>query len=124
MSKYTPKITTTREFDGDTVAVTLSRMKRKHMLLISGKVVVDENGDSSLKVTQAEMLEAMSDVLRECVVEMSGLFDADGEAISLDTVLDDLYFFELAMWILSELMVGSRLSKEDEKKSLAPQDVS
>lgn len=120
MSKYTPTFSSQKEFDGDQVSVEFRRMKRKHMMLIASKSEINADGKSVIRGTPDELLDTMASVIKECVVSVD-LLDANGTAVSIDTIIEDLYFFDLAMWMLNELMSNSRIAKngDDEKNSVA-----
>lgn len=122
MGKYTRTFTVTREFDGDTVIVELSRLQRKHMAQMSGNVEMKQDGTYVMKGTQEEILDKISGTVRECVVRLDGLTDNEGAPVPIEVVLDDTYFFELSMWLLTSLMKGSRMADDgdDAKKSAAP----
>lgn len=118
MSKYTKFFTASTEFDGDTVTVKMSRLKRKHLLDLAGTVAKDPNtGNWVPKVSENAMLEAAIGPIRDCTAEINGLKDADGVDIPIEDVLEDAYFMPLSLWLLSTLMENSRLGDSDEKKS-------
>lgn len=120
MSGYKKKFTAKREFDGDTVVVEFSPMKRKHMLALTEYITFDDSGKPQPKGDPAKMLETMTSILSDCVTWISGLVDSDGETIAKETVLEDVYFMDLATWLFTELSSQSRIVEDDEKNSDAP----
>lgn len=98
MSNFTPLVTRTYEFEGDTITVKFSRLKRKHMLnampaLSNLNAAEDEVAKN---VALNEFLNDVIDVIPEYVKEFNGLNDSEGNAISIETVIDDFYFLKLA----------------------------
>lgn len=120
MSKYTPTFIRSREFDGDNISVTFVQLKRKHLLKVAGKITKGEDGTPVLKGEQSEILELMVDILKDCAQSITGLRDASGNVVEIDTVLEEAYFLPLMSWMFSELMLASEINEEEEKNSDAP----
>lgn len=127
MSGYTPTITYRAEFEGDQVVFKLRRMKRKLFNKILPELdlsKVDESGKTVVSMTPAQslaLMEMIAGELKDYVVSMEGLVDAEGNVLSFDEVVEQAYFQELVMGLVSYLMEHSRPTEEEEKNSDAPQ---
>lgn len=122
MSKFTSSFPFETEFDGDKVFCKLRRLKRKHVAKLSPFMVAAESGEMKIRFTdQMQLLEALETILPECIDgDLNGLRDADGNALKLAQIVDDIYFMPLYQQMMSALLHNSFLKVEDEKKSVAP----
>lgn len=126
MSSYTPHVDLETEFQGDTVHVRMKRLQRKDMQRIIPYMRTDEQ-TGEVKVTfedHAALAELMGELLPGYVLEFSGLKDADGNAIGLATVLEEIYFSDLLQWMVYQLFTISHLSEDEAKNSGAPSGAS
>lgn len=134
MSKFTRNFTTTIEFDGDTVSITMSRLKRKQMLQLAPHMgEPDENGKVKMSLQDnVALLDAAQDKIKKNLIAMSGLFVEDGQEVVVadgkpanqelfDLIFEEAYFMNLLGEILSELVQHSFVNEEDAKKSEGPQ---
>lgn len=126
MSNFTPLVEFSTQFDGDTVTMKLGRLKKKHMVRLLPKFLESIDDDNSteseggfklniLKMMQdeTEIAELAAEFIGEYVHEFKGLKDADGNAISLETVVEQNYFQDLMSSILKELISISSPSQQD-----------
>ena len=123
MSKFVRQHVAEREFEGDHVRVVLRGMKRHHAISISRFVHTEPDGTVKMIGEQEELLPELDAVLKDCVVSLEGLTDSEGNPVTIDDVLGEMYFMDLSSWILTELMNNSRVEEkgDDEKNSGAPQ---
>jgi len=114
MSNYTRNIVKTFEFDGDSITVEFSRLKRKHLMALSPFL----SDDGAMKFSdQMEMINAASEFIPELIQSFDGLKDSNGDVISLSEVLEESYFTPLVSDILSAIMDVSFLNQADVKNS-------
>jgi hypothetical protein len=112
MSNFTPLVNQEFEFEGDTIKVTFSRLLRKHMLaamplmkkLADAQDKEDEQGKQDVI---NDILNEIVDVIPEYVKSFEGLNDAEGDAISIETVCSEFYFMKLAAEITTSVLVAS-----------------
>jgi hypothetical protein len=127
MSKYQRHHTKSIEFDGDTVVVQYTGMKRGHFQQLSARQdssIVDDGGDVKLSFgSQMEMLDVMSDIAQDCVVSVSGLYDSGGSPVPLEEIFSEAYFFGLVADIATSVIESSFLTKEDQQKIKKPPTV-
>jgi len=103
-------------FDGDNVEFTLTGLSRKDVILLTplfekvSKNITDEEANN--------IANTFMDVAKPHVVSMVGLKDGEGNAIDVDTMLSEQYFFSLSGEVVNHLMEKSNpvIKKEDEKK--------
>ena len=117
MSNFTPHITFETDFEGDHITAKLSRLKRKDMTTVARYVDVDEEGNLAGGLDVEQMIEFAAEVLPRYVEEFKGLKDADGNAISIETVVDEAYFLPLVTELVSALFDASGMKAADEKNS-------
>lgn len=96
MSKYVPTWEYKTTFEGDDVRVTLRPLTRLGAMRFAGVEV-----ESAIN---AELMQLYESVVRESVVELNGLRDAQGINVTLDSVLRDAYFTSLIIDIGAELV--------------------
>lgn len=125
MSQFTPTLHYETEFDGDKITCEMCRLKRKHMLelisvLKSESSVVAASQTEAKLTSMSQLAEAASRILPECLVDkkLSGLKDKDGNALSLDQIIEEAYFAPLIVKLVMFLFANSSIAKgsEDEKK--------
>lgn len=135
MGKFTQNVEKDYEFDGDNIKVKMKRLSRvnaniinPHILLITNrsKIAEKEQGQFFDKSTllsadeMAEYMEATATVLRDSIVSMEGLF-IEGNEVKVgselyETVLTHVYFTELLVRMVNDLVSSSHMSADDEKK--------
>jgi hypothetical protein len=125
MSNFTPSVKFSTEFDGDTVTMSLYRLKKKHMMkmmpIIARQVSLSANdSEDEVSINLTEMLEAEGELsiiaesfIHEYVKDLSGLLSADGEKIDFETVLEQSYFQPLVAQIIKRLFEISKPSQEE-----------
>jgi hypothetical protein len=109
MSNFTPLVTKEYEFDGDKVTVIFTRLKRKDMLsaLPAFKKLndMDEDDDGAEKQEVInDVLNGIADVIPDYVKTISGLVDADGDDVPIETVAEEMYFMRLCAQIAMDIM--------------------
>ena len=120
MSNFTPRIKNTFDFEGDTIKVVMSRLRRKHMVVLMPFMSQD---GLALEFTDVPaFLEAAAEVLSDCIVSFNGLTDADGTSITQESdlfeeeVLGGLYFMGLVQEMMGALLEASFIGEADEEK--------
>lgn len=95
MSGYVKKVVVRREFEGDSVVVTLSPIRWPDRLdindLIPADVEARKRPEELKKVTRASI-----DIMSRYVLSVEGLFDLEKSPVEKDAVSRDAYFFDLA----------------------------
>lgn len=116
MSKFLKTCRNIFEFDGDKVEVVAERLKKDDVLTMNSfGAMVD--GTYTVDGTKSkEMAAFTSDLLKKRVKSFSGLTDGNGEPVTLDDVLSEMYFTSLVDDILVFILDSSVLNKETEKK--------
>ena len=112
MSNFTPLVRHEYEFEGDTVVVEFSRLKRKHMLgaMPALKKLQDSQGadkEDDLNEAINDVLNSIVDVIPEYVVKLEGLSDAEGHAVDIETVCSTFYFMKLIIQIAVGMLEAS-----------------
>lgn len=140
MGKFTVNVKKEYEFDGDKVVVTMKRLSRFNANVINPHIAriseradkarrsEGEDYDKSKLLTAEEMneyMEATATVLKDSIVDIKGLYIESNEvAVNSDlfnAVLEQVYFTELLVRIVNDLVAESHLTGEEEKKSEEPQ---
>jgi hypothetical protein len=112
MSNFTPLVSKTYEFDGDSIEVSFSRLKRKHMIAAMPgiKRLQDaqeaEDGDAIANAIN-EILEKVIDNIPEYVQSFKGLADVEGRPIEIKTVVDEMYFVKLCSQLALDMIQSS-----------------
>lgn len=124
MSNFTKSYTVELSFEDDVVTLRMSRMKRKDALkLIPYMGEPDEQGNVPLTfASQVELMDVAADLLPKYIADMTGLKDEDGNALTVEEMLDEAYFLTLVGEIVNVLMTKSFVSKDAEKKLDVPQE--
>ena len=124
MGTFTPSISKSFEFDGDSVTVVFNRMKNRHFLRIAPFLLPDPEGPRTLQagmMRSVKLVEDSKDILKECIVSVSGLTDSSGRSLVLEDIIEEGFFIPLLDRMLGALMEVSVLREVDAKKSDAPQ---
>lgn len=128
MSNFTPSVKFSTEFDGDTVTMQLSRMKKKHVMELmpillrhAGKVTPESNDEIVIDIVdmmkdESDVIDMASKFLPDYVNNFSGLSDANGAAIDLELAMDQNYFQPLISEIIRELINISKPTQKDADK--------
>lgn len=117
MSKFTKAVRFTTEFDGDTVSMSLARLKRADMMKLSSYISIGPDGEALGELDQTAIMEVAVDFLPRYVTNFAGLMTEDGETVSLEEMIEEAYFFALASNIIAEIFNISNMGKGDEKNS-------
>lgn len=121
MSNFTPLVTKKFEFDGDTVTVRFARMKRKHFVKMMPFFMrfkedatkigsPEEGGEETEESMQAKLnlidgvFDQLGDKMSEYVRTVEGLRDAAGNEVDVDTMLEDSYFLELQLELITAML--------------------
>lgn len=96
MSKYAFKTVEEFEFDGDAVRVEIKPVTMR----------------AALDLSNAADGQAASSLVKQHVVSIEGLLDAEGNAVSIDTVFSALYFSPLVLAITKALMRTGDLAEK------------
>ena len=106
MSNFTPLVTRKYTFEGDEVVVTFARLKRKHMMEL-----LPHLGDLKVKDLKklTNVLNIAADFLPEYITSLQGLKDSEGKEISTAVVCEEVYFMQLAIEILMDLINESMI---------------
>ncbi len=110
MSNFTPLVTKQYDFDGDNVTVVFSRLRRNDMLNAMPKYAkLTAAGDDEAATTTAvnDILNDIADKIPEYVKDFSGLLDSEGNPISIETVVEDMYFLKLCASIATDMIKES-----------------
>ncbi len=110
MSNFTPLVKREYEFDGDTVHVTFSRLRRKDMLTVLPSFM--ELKDAEEHSTEwsdgiNSVLNILAEIMPKYVKELKGLLDAEGDLITIETVSEEMYFMKLSAMIAMDLIKES-----------------
>jgi len=116
MSKFTPTVAFTTEFDGDIVSMRLRRFKKREVMTLSPYFMANDDGNLTMSFeNHTKFEEVVSSLLPKNVMDFSGLVDENGVPISFKDMLDEAYFTELATAILKEMFLISRPSDGETK---------
>lgn len=124
MSKFTKNFTVTKEFDGDTVIVNMSRMKRKDALKLAPYMNKITDGDTT-KLTfedNMQMVDAAANLLPKYVNSITGLY-IDETEVTKDSelftdMLEEVYFMELVSELIGDLVQNSFLQNVKKSEAL------
>jgi len=132
MSKFTPTFSTSFDFDGDTISVTMNRLKRKHALKLAPYIKYDDKGEVSLSLEEnLTLLDVAIPIIQGHVKSMSGLTIGGDEGernLIVDNgkpndeelynmIFDETYFISFLGELLSALMENSFVGDDTAKKS-------
>lgn len=133
MSNFTPLVTKKFEFDGDTVTVRFSRIKRKHFFKLmplfmkfKGKIKDEEPAEGEVKKARElneeelghfqALMNDLGDSMLSYIKQVEGLNDAAGEPVSKQDMMEDSYFLNLQIDILMS-MIDASLGPMGKKRS-------
>ncbi len=110
MSNFTPLVKREYEFDGDVIQVTFARLNRKDMVNVLPSFIKIKNAEKESDL----FLEGINDVLNDLadlipiyVKTFEGLNDAEGNVITIETVVNEMYFSKLSTMIAMDLIKES-----------------
>jgi len=120
MSNFTPLVSKEYEFDGDKVVVSFTRLRRKDMLKVlpAFKKIQDSNQVEGEPMTEGfaeginDILNDVAELIPNYVKEFTGLYDTDSTPITIETVVNELYFAKLSGMIVTDLIKESGVSGE------------
>lgn len=128
MGNFTKVIETSFEFDGDTISVTMNRLKRKDALSIAPFLKQDdETGETKMSFEDnLKFMDVAAELLPKYLKRMGGLF-IEGEELTIkefepsnkelaDNFIGDVYFIEIISEIIGFLISESFLSDDESKK--------
>jgi len=113
MSNFTPLVKQEFEFQGDSIKVTYSRLKRADMLKVLPLMKALEGDDTNQEVIN-EILELLIETIPSYVKSFSGLTDAEGNDVKIETVVDEFYFLPLAAQIALRMIKDSSATEGNE----------
>jgi len=124
MSKFTKSFRVELDFEGDHLVLVMERMKRKDALkLVPYMGAPDADGTVNISFgDQITVMNVAADLLPKYVKSLTGLVDEDGEAMTIEMIVDEAYFLTLIGQILNHLMVKSFIGEAEVKKSNAQQE--
>ena len=123
MSGFTKEAEKTYQFDGDEVVVKYSNLSRGDMMVLAPvlpKTTTSDDGEQVVSGTvdlsqSMEMMDVAAGIMKNRIKSMAGLNDSDGNNITKDVMLNEVYFVGLASDILADMMNSSFLKEEDAK---------
>jgi len=125
MSKYTPTVKFEIVFEDDTVTMKLKQLSRKTFL---GWMPYFSKTDADGKLSSEDTLKLVNeaaDIIPDHVTDFEGLRDANGNAIPLDIVVNEVYFIELISQIVMKLIEICQVGQGiEEVKSDGPPEAS
>ena len=113
MSNFTKSLVEKFNFDGDEVTVTFTRLKRKHLISLAPHMTADGNIAFS---DQVKFMDAAAEVLPDIITSMTGLKDSDGNALTVEDVVNETYFVGLVSDLMTKVMEHSFVQGEQVKK--------
>jgi hypothetical protein len=113
MSNFTKDILFTTEFEGDTVSLRLARLKRKDMMTLSPHM--PDAGEKVGAVQSMDLMDVALALLPKYVTEFKGPKDADGNELSLEDIMEEMYFLELVSRIVTHLFEASNMGADEAK---------
>ena len=115
MSNFTPLVEKEYDWEGDTIKVSFSRLTRKDMILIFPalkKFQVIQDGDeseSAINDAMNEIVDVLADRVPHYIKDFTGLKDVAGNAIGIETVINEFYFIGLSIRIIMDMVNESSL---------------
>ena len=113
MSNFTKDILFTTEFEGDTVSLKLARLKRKDMMLLSPHM--PNEGENVGAVQSMDLMDVAMSLLPKYVSEFKGPKDSDGMPLTLEEIMEEMYFLELISRIVTKLFEASNMGAAEAK---------
>ena len=117
MSRYTPLVEFQTVFEDDIVKMQLDQLSREIFLgWMPYMSKVDKDGNLSIEDT-LKLINDAADILPEHVKDFKGLKDANGDAVSIETIVDKVYFMPLVSEIVMRLIEICQIGKGKEEKA-------
>ena len=113
MSNFTPLVEQEFNFEGDVIKVSFSRLTRKDMLAAMpafkklNDIKSEDEKDPRVAEAMNELLNSVADNIPKYVKSFTGLNDADGNSIDIETVCSEYYFSKLAVNIAASILLAS-----------------
>jgi len=135
MSKFSRRnITGSFSFDGDTVTVQAQRLKQQDMAELAGfldyaakqaeALGPEERAKGTVTLSVRDMfgsdqgfMNAARDVLPRRVTQLTGLTDEEGQPLTLEDIIEEVYFMPLLSEVLGWLVSSSFIEPTEGKAS-------
>jgi hypothetical protein len=122
MSNFTPTVSKTYKFEGDTITVEFSRLKRMDVLMMMPKVqqaaaLQIEKDEAGAATLNNEVLNDLLTVLPDYVKKFDGLTYENGEPIKFEDAVNEMYFIDLITDIGMDVMNSSMVVEGAEGKN-------
>jgi len=117
MSNFTPSVKCSFEFEGDTVLVTLARLKRKDLVKLAPYMDAGDAEGNMGGMDAIQLLDFSSALLPEYIKSFSGLRTADGNELTFEQIAGEAYFQSLIADLVQRLFEISNMGKGDIKNS-------
>jgi hypothetical protein len=122
MSNFTPTVSKTYKFEGDTITVEFSRLKRMDVLMMMPKVqqaaaLQIEKDEAGAATLNNEVLNDLLTVLPDYVKKFDGLKYENGEPIKFEDAVNEMYFIDLITDIGMDVMNSSMVVEGAEGKN-------
>lgn len=111
MSGYTQSVTESFEFDGDTITISMARIKRADLIKVGPHL--PKPGEEADQEKNLKVFEILAGIVGDYVKEFSGLKDNDGNSIAFDLVLDEAYFQDLLSEIIAWWFQASQMQQAE-----------
>lgn len=123
MSKFTKQIKKTYEFEGDTIQVSMKRLKRKDAIKLAPFISSgDEDGKVSMSFEDSLVFaDKSSSILNKYVTDFTGLKEEDGTPLEVSDIFGDdgeVYFIGLISEMMADLMEASFVGDSEKEKKL------
>jgi hypothetical protein len=114
MSKFSFTDVFDTKFEDDVITATLSKLKRKDYLTLTPFVKTDQDGVVKMSFEdEQKFLDVASDLLPAYVTDFIGLTDNTGSPVSLEAVVEHVYFLQITSELVGALMANSGLQEEE-----------
>jgi hypothetical protein len=110
MSNYVPLIVYKTTFQDDEVTATMEPLSRGAFMAMQHEMEKARVVDDPHQKNMAVYVQAVS-VLTVSLKKIDGLRDTNGNAVSMETVLDKVFFMQLVNELFGEMMARSTLGK-------------
>lgn len=111
MSKYLPKIVFQETFDGDKFTATMEPLDRQTAMEIQRLLMPHKGGRGDTPESEDAIMAATMVGLEKSLESITGLLDAAGGEISVQTVMSKAYFGSLRRVLFGELWTQATLGK-------------
>jgi len=114
MSRFTNATHFEMEFEGDTIKISMQRMKRADYIKLAPFATYDDaTGETTVRFKdQVDMMNMLVDVLPKYIKRFEGLLDDVGNEIKFKTVLEEAYFTGLVTDLVMKLFETSGLASK------------